>query len=614
MSGDVFGNGVLLSRQLKLIAAFDHRHIFIDPTPDVAKSFQERQRMFALPRSSWDDYDKSLISAGGGVWPRSARSIDLSVQARQALGIDASGTEPAALTPEQLLHAILLAPVDLFYNGGIGTYIKASVESHAQVKDRANDAIRVDGNALRCKVVAEGGNLGATQAGRIEFALGGGHIFTDAIDNSAGVDCSDHEVNVKIWLDTEVNAGTLSEVERNRVLNELTADIEALVLRDNTLQTHLLVREEQAQNDAATQDGYAELIAELEAEGVISRELEQLPSVQELARRKTEGRCLTAPELAVVIAHVKNRYKRLLAALPLLEHGWAKNLLTPYFPSGLVATRDAMNHPLANAILATVLANEAINRCGPLLITGLAHSHRVDECDVILAWAQSWAALNLAPLFATLDAHALEIPREQSKHLDQRTRALQKAVIGGVLSMPAQQAGAATGISELTQLFSDADSVRQLIPLSAASALEQAGASVEAIEGMADFLFAALNVTRPAGMSLPTFLQIGMDLRRYAGIDGLERALTQSPVTPSQEALRGHALQALRRAQQRLLNQVLQQMPASASPAAADGVVQTVAASLQIDLAHATPRVTLEQAILDAWALSEAVTPAAEPA
>ncbi len=597
MSGDVFGNGVLLSRQLKLIAAFDHRHVFIDPTPDVARSFEERQRMFALPRSSWEDYDKSLISKGGGVWPRSARSIELSPEVRTALGTDAT-----SLTPEQLLHTILLAPVDLFYNGGIGTYIKASSETHAQVKDRANDAIRVSGNELRCKVVAEGGNLGATQAGRIEFALRGGHIFTDAIDNSAGVDCSDHEVNVKIWLDTEVNAGKLSEADRNRELNELTQDIETLVLRDNILQTHLLVREEQSQRSPVVQDEYAALIASLEAEGVISRELEQLPSAAELARRKAEGYCLTTPELAVVVANVKNRYKRMLSALPLLENGWAKTMLTPYFPHGLVATRNSMDHPLANAILATVLANESVNRCGPLMLVELARKHQVDESVVILAWAQSWAALNLAPLFATLDAHALEIPVNTSKELDARTRALQKAVTGGVLAASAQQLASSGGLAELTGMFGDAASVRQLMPAQVAGlgAFEQARATVDAIEGMADFLFAALNVQRPAGLSLPALLQTGMELRRSAGIDALERSLTQLPATDAQEALRMHALDALRRAQQRLLNLVLRDSKA--------GAVAAVVAKLQ---RKPTDGTSLELAVLDAWALSEAASTAA---
>lgn len=614
MSGDVFGNGVLLSRQLKLVAAFDHRHIFIDPTPDVAVSFEERQRMFALPRSSWDDYDKSLISKGGGVWPRNLRTIELSPEARQALGTDA-----ASLTPEQLLHTILLAPVDLFYNGGIGTYIKASTETHAQVKDRANDQIRVDGNQLRCKVVAEGGNLGATQSGRIEFALAGGHIFTDAIDNSAGVDCSDHEVNVKIWLDTEVNAGSLSEAERNRVLNEITLDIEKLVLRDNSSQTHLLVREVQAQQDGAVQDGYAALIASLEAEGLISRELEQLPSATELARRKSEGRGLTAPELAVVMAHVKNRYKRVLAALPLLQRPWAKTILTPYFPQALVQTRDALAHPLANAILATVLANESVNRCGPLLLLDLAHGHMVDESEVIAAWAQAWAALNLAPVFEALDAHALEVPREVSKAIDQRTRALQKAVIEGVLSVPAAQLAESGALDELTKLFGSVDSARELMPATAAAAGQeqypaafvQACQAVEAIEGMADFLFAALSVPRPAGMGLPAFLKVGMNLRHQTGIDGLERVLMQTPGSGSQEALRGHALQALRRAQQRLLEQVLKQAP-SAKGDAVGNVIDKL--KLNGNASHAQTEPSLEHAVLDVWTLSEAASSAAAAA
>ncbi len=613
MSGDVFGNGVLLSRQLKLVAAFDHRHIFLDPTPDVARSFDERQRLFALPRSSWDDYDKTLISAGGGVWPRSARSIELSPEARLALG-----TEAASVTPEQLLHLILLAPVDLFYNGGIGTYIKASTESHAQVKDRANDAIRVDGNQMRCKVVTEGGNLGATQAGRIEFALHGGHIFTDAIDNSAGVDCSDHEVNLKIWLDTEVNAGTLSAADRNRILNDVTFDIEALVLRDNMLQTHLLVREEQAQLDGAAQDGYAKLIAALEAEGVISRELEQLPTETELAKRKAEGRGLTAPELAVMIAHVKNRYKRILAGQALLLQPWAKALLTPYFPQRLVQSRDPLAHPLANAILATVLANEAVNRCGPLLLAGLALTHQVEEAEVIAAWAQAWSALNLAPLFAALDAHALDVPREVSRAVDQRTRALQRAVIEGVLSVPAAQLRESAALAELTRLFGQPESARQLLALSTTvaegaslqpPAFAQACQAVDAIEGMADFLFAALSVPRPAEMALPAFLQLGMRLRHQAGIDGLERVLMQSQGIPAQEALRGHALQALRRAQQRLLGRVLQQMPVNM-----DGAVETVISQLKINGHGDRNLASLEHAVLDVWTLSEAASSTAAAA
>jgi glutamate dehydrogenase len=603
MSGDVFGNGVLLSRQLKLVAAFDHRHIFLDPTPDVEVSFKERQRMFALPRSSWEDYDKSLISQGGGVFPRSARSIELSPQVRAALDI-----EETALAPEELMHRILKAPVDLFYNGGIGTYIKSSNETHAQVKDRANDRIRVNGSELRCKVVAEGGNLGATQAGRIEFALAGGRIFTDAIDNSAGVDCSDHEVNIKIWLDTEVNMGKLGEADRNRILNEMTGAVEDLVLRDNTLQTHLLTREAQAQANASVVDGYTALIANLESEGAVSRELEQLPSDAELARRKSLGLGLTAPELAVVIANVKNRFKRTLSALDLSSESWAQSLLRPYFPAQLVATRDPLDHPLANAILATVLANEAVNRCGPLMLRDLAAEHRVDETEVVKAWARAWSALHLAPVFDALDADALKVPRDVSMAVDNRTRGLLRAVIEGVLSLPQ----GADGMAELSTLFGQADQLRSLTPSRSEAdghtglpaSFTGAWKAVETIESLATFLFAAVSVQRPGGMSLAQFLQVGMALRQRAGIDTLERGLKLPAQGKSQEQLRNYAMQSLRRAQQRLLMQVIERAAQAGDPlAAVDEVVR------DRGLSGFEQPVDLEQAMLDVWSLSEGASP-----
>ncbi|MBQ5947806.1 NAD-glutamate dehydrogenase domain-containing protein [Massilia sp. ST3] len=603
MSGDVFGNGVLLSRQLKLLAAFDHRHIFLDPTPDVEVSFKERERMFALPRSSWEDYDKSLISQGGGVYPRSARSIELSPEIRAALNI-----EETALAPEELMHRILLAPVDLFYNGGIGTYIKSSSETHAQVKDRANDRIRVNGNELRCKVVAEGGNLGATQAGRIEFALGGGRIFTDAIDNSAGVDCSDHEVNIKIWLDTEVNAGKLPEADRNRVLNEMTGAVEDLVLRDNTLQTHLLTREAQAQSSASVVDGYAALISNLESEGAVNRDLEQLPSDAELQRRKALGHGLTAPELAVVVANVKNRFKRTLSALDLTSEAWADSLLRPYFPAQLVATRDPLDHPLANAILATVLANEAVNRCGPLMLRDLAAEHRVDETEVVKAWARAWSGLHLAPVFDALDADALNVPRDVSISVDSRTRGLMRAVIEGVLSLPS----GTDGMSELSTLFGQADQLRSLSPTRSEAdghtglpaPFTAAWKAVETIESLATFLFAAVSVQRPGGMSLAQFLQVGMALRQQAGIDTLERGLKLPAQTKSQEQLRNYALQSLRRAQQRLLLQVIEHAGKGGDALAAVGEV-----TRQHGLTGYAQAVDLEQAMLDVWALSEGSNP-----
>ena len=602
MSGDVFGNGVLLSRQIKLIAAFDHRHIFLDPGPDVGVSFDERARLFALPRSSWDDYDKNLVSAGGGVFARTLRTIALSPQIRGALDI-----EEAALSPEELMHRILLAPVDLFYNGGIGTYIKASTETHAQVKDRANDNIRVDGGALRCKVVCEGGNLGATQSGRIEFALAGGRIFSDAIDNSAGVDCSDHEVNVKIWLDTEVNAGLLPGEDRNRVLGEMTHDIERLVLRDNTQQTHLLVREEQAQVDPAIVDAYALLIGSLDAEGALSRKLEQLPGAVELQRRKASSLGLMAPELAVVIANVKNRYKRLLAALPLTGRAWAAAVLKPYFPAALVASRNPLEHPLANAILATVLANEAVNRCGPLMLRELAVAHDVDETAVLLAWGQAWAALHLAPVFDVLDAQALIVPRSVSIKVDGRTRALFAAVLDGVLSMPAAQNG---DVAELEHLFAQPGMLAQLLPASApVEPFARACTAIDAIEEVATFLFAAVSVPRPAGRSLAQFIELGMILRERTGIDALERGLKLAPQTKSQTLLRNYALLALRRAQQRLLMMVLGRVSAGA---VASTAVDTVLSQLGLS-AYSDPT-DLEQAMLEVWALSEASNPIVQAA
>jgi glutamate dehydrogenase len=506
------------------------------------------------------------------------------------------------------MHRILLAPVDLFYNGGIGTYIKASTETHAQVKDRANDQIRVNGNELRVKVVAEGGNLGATQAGRIEFALAGGRIFTDAIDNSAGVDCSDHEVNVKIWLDTEVNAGELAEADRNRLLTGMTGEIERLVLRDNMLQTHLLVREVQAQADPSVVDGYAALIASLELEGAVSRDLEQLPSDAELARRKALGLGLTAPELAVVVANVKNRFKRILSNLPLLEQPWADSVLRPYFPAQLVATRDPLAHPLANAILATVLANEAVNRCGPLMLRDLALEHHVDDAEVVKAWGGAWSALHLAPVFDALDADALNVPRDVSVTVDARTRVLLRAVIEGVLSLPA----GLDGMEELSTLFAQGDELRRLKP----SRLEadghgglpapfvQAWKTIDTIESLTTFLFAAVSVQRPSGMSLPQFLQVGMLLREQAGLDTLERGLKLPPQSKSQEQLRNYAMQALRRTQQRLLLQVIERAGQGGDArAAVDEVTRAMG------LTGYAPAIDLEQAMLEVWALSEGSSP-----
>ena len=299
MSGDVFGNGMLRSRQLRLVAAFDHRHVFIDPDPDPEVAFAERVRLFELPRSSWADYDATLISPGGGVYPRTLKSIELSEQARAVLG-----APEGPLTPNELVSAILRAPVDLLWNGGIGTYVKASSESNADVGDRANDGVRVNGSDLRCRMVGEGGNLGLTQLGRVEYALAGGLVYTDAIDNSAGVDCSDHEVNIKILLDGVVDAGELTMKQRNQLLESMTDEVAELVLDNNQAQTlALMIARRQA---LPMVNVHARYIDVLETEGWLDRELEFLPTDKQIAERQAAGHGLQAPEFAVLIAYTKN--------------------------------------------------------------------------------------------------------------------------------------------------------------------------------------------------------------------------------------------------------------------------------------------------------------------
>ncbi|MES2932732.1 MAG: NAD-glutamate dehydrogenase domain-containing protein [Pseudomonadota bacterium] len=621
MSGDVFGNGMIVGSQLQLLAAFDHRHIFIDPRPDPSAALVERVRLFGLPRSSWDDYDQQLISSGGGVWPRSARTIALSPQARQALGIEAE-----SMTPDQLIRRILQAPVDLLYNGGVGTYIKASSETHEQVKDRANDALRVDAKTLRCRIVAEGGNLGVTQAGRIEFALQGGRIFSDAIDNSAGVDCSDHEVNAKIWLDTEVRAGMLDEAGRNRILVDMTPEIVALVLRDNALQTHLLAREVQAQSDPEFRAAYAALITNLEAEGIVSREQEQLPTPAQFRERASLGQGLVAPELAVVIAHAKNRFKRVLAAQDLLAQPWARSLLTPYFPAALAAGRDVLAHPLAQPILATVLANEAVNRCGPCLIAALAQSHQCSETDVLNAWAHACWVLQLAPILQVLDAHALSMPRTLALEVDTRCRALQGSLIDAVLAAPAALADSAQSAA-LASLFSRAETLSQLFPASQEPAFLssflsvslpvpclQAIKALDAIETLAGFVFTSLAVARPVNMDLLQLLALGMQLHRQAGIDVLEQGLKLPARDSAQAALRDFARQTLGRAQQDLLHRFMQTMIGQDLSSQDQSLALTrMLNESGLPQAKSNSAVdNLEQALLQVWLFTEAVNDAAQ--
>ncbi|QVT81225.1 NAD-specific glutamate dehydrogenase [Nocardioides aquaticus] len=366
MSGDVFGNGMLCSEHVRLVAAFDHRHVFLDPDPDAATSFAERRRLFDLPRSSWADYDTTLLSEGGGVWSRDRKSVPVSPQARRALGL---ADDVTSLTPAALISAILAAPADLLWNGGIGTYVKSSDETHAEVGDKANDAIRVDGRAVRARCVGEGGNLGLTQAGRVEYALRGaggqgGRINTDFIDNSAGVDTSDHEVNLKILLDRVVADGDLTRKQRNATLASMTDEVAALVLHDNAEQNIALANA--VAHAPSLLHVHETWMKRLEAAGALDRQIEGLPSRREVRRRLERKEGLTTPELAVLLAWTKIVLAHELLASDVPDDPWFEQDLVAYFPTRIRDEHPAAvrAHPLRREIVVTRVVNDLVDVAG----------------------------------------------------------------------------------------------------------------------------------------------------------------------------------------------------------------------------------------------------------
>ncbi|WAL64165.1 NAD-glutamate dehydrogenase [Amycolatopsis cynarae] len=400
MAGDVFGNGLLLSEHIRLVAAFNHLHIFLDPDPDAASSFRERKRLFELPRSSWEDYDRSLISEGGGVYSRGAKTIPITPKVRRALGLD---EDVEKLSPAELIRAILLAPVDLLWNGGIGTYVKAQDETHADAGDKANDAVRVNGKDLRVKVVGEGGNLGLTQRGRIEFARNGGKINTDALDNSAGVDCSDHEVNIKILLDHLVTTGGLEREQRNALLHEMTDEVGELVLRDNYRQNAVLgVSRAHAPQMISVHE---RLVAALEDAGALDRELEALPSQAQFRQLEKAGKGLTSPELATVLAHVKLTLKDELLASELPDAEVFARRLPEYFPLPLRERfPDRISeHPLRRQIISTLLVNEVVDGAGVSYAFRLAEELNATATDAIRAYTVVARVYDLPSLWSAID-------------------------------------------------------------------------------------------------------------------------------------------------------------------------------------------------------------------
>ena len=424
MSGDVFGNGMLCSSTIRLVAAFDHRHIFIDPDPDAATSYAERQRLFNLPRSSWADYDPDLISTGGGVFPRQAKSIRVSAQMAQVLGISSGAT---TVTPPELIKLILTAPIDLFWNGGIGTYVKASTQSNAEVGDKSNDLVRVNGKDLRCRVIGEGGNLGLTQPGRIEAALAGVQLNTDAIDNSAGVDTSDHEVNLKILLDAVIAAGDLTVKQRNELLVSMTQDVTDLVLADNYSQNNALGLARGLASRMLPIHG--RMMARLSEAGRLDLDLEYLPSALEIQDREQQGLGLTSPELCVLLAYAKISLADAVAGDSFAADPYFERDLVGYFPPAVNSAYrgQILAHPLAEEITTTVVVSELVDRGGITFVSRILEETAATEADIVRAFTFAKDVFDLPEYWRRVEALDNQVSTEvQGKMYGEAKRLLDR--------------------------------------------------------------------------------------------------------------------------------------------------------------------------------------------
>lgn len=423
MAGDVFGNGMLLSSHICLTAAFNHMHIFIDPNPDAAATFVERKRLFELPRSTWDDFDKTLISKGGAVFSRSAKTIQISPEMKARFDI-----KQGTLAPNDLIKALLSAPVDLIWNGGIGTYIKGRDETHANVGDKATDALRINGDQVRAKVVGEGGNLGMTQLGRIDYALSGGASYTDFIDNAGGVNCSDHEVNIKIMLNEIVACGDMTMKQRNQLFVEMTDAVAVSVLTSNYRQTQAIAL---AYHECKERmDEYALLIQDLEATGKLNRGLEYLPDDETMAERKLKGQGLTKPELSILISYAKADLKEQLNNADISQDPYLSKIVETAFPERLVKQykNQVMNHKLHSEIIATQLANDIVNYMGITFVNRLIESTGATIVEVVRAYVAARDIFDLHASWSKIEALDYCIPAQvQAEMMSRLIRLVRRA-------------------------------------------------------------------------------------------------------------------------------------------------------------------------------------------
>jgi glutamate dehydrogenase len=552
MSGDVFGNGMLLSPHIRLVAAFDHRHVFLDPDPDPSTSFAERERLYALPRSSWEDYDRSLISPGGGVFPRSAKSIPITPEVRARLDLPA---DVDALTPAELIKRILMAPVDLLWNGGIGTYVKAQTETNADAGDKANDAVRVNGNALRCRVVGEGGNLGLTQLGRVEASRHGVQLNTDAIDNSAGVDTSDHEVNIKILLDGAVRDGSLTEIERDELLARMTDEVAELVLADNYEQNVLLGNARWGA--PALISVHARMITDLEARGILNRAIEFLPDDEEITTRAAAHQGLTSPELAVLAAYAKIALTSDLEGAGLSADPWFAQYAIDYFPA-LIRERFAdriASHPLRDEIITTVVVNGLINDGGISVVFRACEETGASPAEVVRAATAAIAIFDLPAFWSAVNALDNQVPTTVQDLLHHESRRLLDRSIrwflqtrGGSIDVSAEVARFAPSVRELSPRVPAAliGIERARLEASTASLMSQ-GAPAELAEQASAMLdvFALLDVVQIAdavGQSPAQIMPLYFALSERYDVDRLLSRITALPRGDRWTALARQAL------------------------------------------------------------------------